>query len=285
VPGGTGLARVANAAGMDVEELAKLNPELKKSRTPPDTKVWELRIPRDRAARFQEKWTKVAAELPAHRTHVLKLGERLSDLAERYETSVAKLRKLNDLSDDDSVRAGQRLLVPDVEPVRAEKADAPLVAVSGDVFVYADRKRVFYRVADSDTLDDIAKFFAINSDEIRMWNAISNDAKLQRGMYLQLFVPIDSDLTQAVVLTPEQVRTMTVGSEEFFDFHETQQNRVRMRYRVKAGDTMRSLAERFELSVGSIARINQFSRDKKLEPDTEIVVYVPEDTAKRLASK
>ncbi|HEX2678285.1 MAG TPA: LysM peptidoglycan-binding domain-containing protein, partial [Polyangiales bacterium] len=122
------------------------------------------------------------------------------------------------------------------------------------------------------------------SDEIRMWNQITADAKLQRGMYLQLFVPTEKDLTHAVVLTPDEVRTLVVGSEEFFDFHETQNNRVRVRYRVKAGDTLRSLAEKFDLSVGSIARINQFSRDKKLEPDTEIIVYVPEDMKKRVAA-
>ncbi|MEY4576340.1 MAG: hypothetical protein RL701_1043, partial [Pseudomonadota bacterium] len=51
---------------------------------------------------------------------------------------------------------------------------------------------------------------------------------------------------------------------------------VRKRYRVKPGDTLRSLAERFELSVGSLARINQFAREKKLEPDSEIIIYVAE---------
>jgi hypothetical protein len=102
-------------------------------------------------------------------------------------------------------------------------------------------------------------------------------------MFLQLFVPADAELAQTVVLTPNQVRTLVVGSEEFFNFHESQQNRVRVRYRIKPGDTLRSVAEHFELSIGSIARINQFGRDKKLEPDSEIIVYVP-DQPKHSAS-
>jgi membrane-bound lytic murein transglycosylase D len=286
VPGGTGLARIAHTLGMEPDALAQLNPELKKTRIPPDVKAWSLRIPTDRVERFESKWKRAAAELPSHRKHVLKLGERLSDLATIYDTTVAKLRKLNELEDSTTLRAGATLLVPDVEPAALPKAETtPLVGIPGDVFVYSDRKRVFYRTADGDSLDDIAGFFRINPDEIRMWNSISTDARMPRGMYLQLFVPDDADLSQSLVLTPEEVRTMVVGSEEFFDFHETQQNRVRLRYRVKSGDTLRSLAERFELSVGSIARINQFSRDKKLEPDSEIIVYVPEETAKRLASK
>jgi len=77
---------------------------------------------------------------------------------------------------------------------------------------------------------------------------------------------------------------LVVGTEEFFNFHETQQNRVRMRYKVKPGDTLRSLSERFDLSVGSIARINQFDREKKLEADSEIIIYAPDPNAKTTAS-
>lgn len=284
VAGGVGIARVARAIGMEAEALAALNPELKKSRVPPDVKLWTLRIPRDRAARFKDKWARYQAELPSHRTHLLRLGERVADVAAMYGTTATKLLSLNDLDSARDLRAGHKLLVPDVEPEKVAAPEQPTVGLPGDQFVYVDRKRVFYRVADGDTLDEIGRFFGVNSDELRMWNQVSSDAQLQRSMYLQLFVPTEQDLSQALVLTPDEVRTLVVGSEEFFDFHETQQNRVRLRYRVKAGDTLRSLSERFDLSVGSIARINQFGRDKKLDPDSEIIVYVPEDTAKRVAA-
>jgi membrane-bound lytic murein transglycosylase D len=113
-----------------------------------------------------------------------------------------------------------------------------------------------------------------------MWNRVASDAKLLRGMYLQLYVPADTELSQALVLAPNQVRTLVVGSEEFFNFHESQQKRVRLRYRVKPGDTLRSLSERFDLSIGSLARINQFAREKKLEPDSEIIIYAPGENGK-----
>jgi membrane-bound lytic murein transglycosylase D len=285
VPGGVSLARVARTLGMDPEALAALNTELKKSRVPPDVKTWTLRVPSDRAARFKEKWAKGQPEPPSHRTHVLRMGERLADLAEAYGTTAGKLLALNGLKDARTLQAGTKILLPDVEAApSAAPAQAPHVGVPGDVFVYVDRRRVFYRVTEEDSLEEIGAFFGVNADELRMWNRIAPDARLQRGMYLQLFVPSERDLSQALVLTPDEVRTLVVGSEEFFDFHETQQNRVRLRYRVKAGDTLHSLAERFDLSVGSIARINQFSRDKKLDPDSEIIVYVPEDTAKRAAA-
>jgi LysM repeat protein len=140
---------------------------------------------------------------------------------------------------------------------------------------------VFYRVADGDELREIAQFFKVTPDEILLWNRVSHDCKLQRGMFLQLFVPLDADLTQAIVLSPNDVRTIVVGSEDFFNYHETQQNRTRIRYRVKPGDTLKSVSDRFGLSIGSIARINQFGRDTKLKPDSEIIVYAPEQPAKK----
>jgi membrane-bound lytic murein transglycosylase D len=284
ITGGVSLTRVARAAGMDVTALAALNPELKKPRLPPDVKTWPVRIPKDRVQRFREKWASQGPLLPPHREHVLRLGERLSDVAELYGTTPAKLLKLNDLPDGTTPRAGQKLMVPDVDPTPKLDTERPVVGLPGDAFVYVDRKRMFYRVADGDELGEIARFFRVTPEELRMWNRISMDAKLQRGMFLQLFVPADAELSQTLVLAPNQVRTLVVGSEEFFNFHESQQNRVRMRYRVKPGDTLRSLSDRFELSIGSIARINQFGRDKKLEPDSEIIVYVSDQTAKRSAS-
>lgn len=280
LPGGTALSRVARAAGIELEQAAALNPDLKKSRLPPDVKTWSVRIPKDRLSRFKERWASTGNGMAAHRVHVLKLGERVSEVADMYGTTVSKLYKLNELEDGSSVRAGAKLLVPDVEPVPRAEPDPPTVGVLGDRFVYTDRRRVFYRVADGDELREIAQFFRVTPDEILIWNRVSHDCKLQRGMFLQLFVPAETDLTQAIVMSPNDVRTIVVGSEEFFNYHETQQNRTRIRYRVKPGDTLKSVSDKFGLSVGSIARINQFGRDTKLKPDSEIIVYAPEAVKK-----
>jgi membrane-bound lytic murein transglycosylase D len=278
LPGGVALAKVARAAGMELAALSALNPELRKTRLPPDVKTWSVRLPKERAARFRERWVQSSLS-PPHRQHVLRLGERLSDVADMYGTTTAKLLKLNELPEGTLPRAGQKLWVPDIAPTPKVVSERPAVGVPADSFVYVDRRRVFYRVAPGDDIAEIAQFFRVTTDELRMWNRIAGDAKLQRGMYLQLYVPADAELSQTLVLAPNQVRTLVVGSEEFFNFHESQQKRVRKRYRVKPGDTLRSLAERFELSIGSLARINQFAREKKLEPDSEIIIYVADPAA------
>jgi membrane-bound lytic murein transglycosylase D len=104
-------------------------------------------------------------------------------------------------------------------------------------------------------------------------------------MVHQLYVPKDFRLETAVLVPKHRVKTLVVGSEEFFEHHESLRDRVRVRYRVKDGDSLDSLATRFDLSVGSIARINGFSRYSKLEKGREIILYVPaRDADKVLAN-
>jgi membrane-bound lytic murein transglycosylase D len=283
VPGGTSLARVAIAAGTSVDALHELNPDILRKRTPPDVKRWTLRIPREKAERFAKHWPERQPPATVQATHVLLFGERLRDVAEMYGTSEHKLRALNDLGDDDAVKPGVRLIVPDVEPTaKPKEAEPPVVGVPEQTFSYPDRRHIFYRVRGGDTASDIAAYFKVTLDELRSWNSVSSDAALQYGMILQLFVPKSADLQHAVYLEADAVRPLVVGSDEFFAYHEAQRDRVRVRYRVQPNDTVRSLAERFDLSVGSIARINGWRGPRPLDPSSEIILYVPSKQAQKL---
>jgi membrane-bound lytic murein transglycosylase D len=280
VPGNVGLSRLARAVEISADELAALNPELRRKRTPPDVRYWSLRIPAERRALFLRKWAKMQPSAPTHRSHMLRFGERLNDVAQLYGTTLEALRRLNELEPDDNVKPGTMLLVPDVAPTQSKKdAQQAAVTVIDRTFAYTDRSRVFYRVAGQDKLDEIAKFFRVTIDEIREWNNIDPNAFLQRGMVLQLFVPREVDLGRAIVITPDDVTSLTLCSDEFFSYHEAQRDRVRIRYRIKPGDTIQRLAERFDLSPGSIGRINRFNSAVPLRADQEIVIYVPKDQA------
>ena len=280
VPGGVGLGRLARAASISIDDLLALNPELLRKRIPPDVKQWGLRIPSNTAERFAHRWPELQPRAPTHAVHVLRFGERLKDVADMYGTSEHKLRALNDLSDSDPVLPGTRLIVPDVAPeLQPPPAEPTVVGVPGQAFEYPDRRHIYYRVQSDDTAPAIARFFQVSLDELRGWNEINTEAALVPGMVLQLFVPRGVDLKQAVYLTDAQVQPLVVGSDEFFAYHEAQRDRVRVRYRVKPGDTLSSLSERFDLSVGSIARINGFSPNRALAADSEIILYVPNKDA------
>ncbi|HJK99980.1 MAG: murein transglycosylase [Sandaracinus sp.] len=277
VPGGVRLSRLARLAGVEREELEALNPELLRGRVPPSARRWAVRIPAGQADHFARVWSRVRPQDPAHQAYVVRFGESLRDVARRFRTTPGEIERMNDMLDGETIGAGTTLLVPAVEPREDERDEAPVVAVPEGRFAYRDRVRVFYETSRGDTLAEIAAFFQVREDEIRRWNHVDADASLQDEMMLQLFVPRSVDLSQALVLREGEVRLVTVGTERFFDEHEARQGRVRFRYRVVEGDTLSSIGRRFGLSIGSIARINRFSRRSDLRVGQEIIIYADED--------
>lgn len=274
VPGGVALSQIARAAGTDTDTLRALNPALRRGRTPPTAESWPVRIPPESADRFAERWARLRPEAPIHRPRTLRFGETLADLARETGTTVDELREINGVGEHERVGAGTVLLVP-VGARRREPRDEepPVVAVPDGPREVPGRRRVFYRVVRGDSLDEIARFFRVEPEDVRRWNHVDPQAVLQPGMFLQLFVPPDVDLSRALVLTPEECRVLVVGSEEFFAYHEAQNGRIRFRYRVRPGDTLSHIAQRFGIPVASLARINQIGRETVLHPDDELIVY------------
>jgi membrane-bound lytic murein transglycosylase D len=273
VPGGTSLAVAARAAGVDRERLEELNPELRRGRTPPGADPYPLRLPTDSADGFAERFRRFRRDEPTYRSYAVHFGEQLADIAERFDTTEHRLRRINDLERGSTLHAGSTLLVPDTEP-KAERRDEPLVvAVPAVPSPPAGRKRVFYEVVAGDRLDEIARFFSVPVDELTAWNDIDPDAELHSGMVLQLYVPPEVDLAEAKVLHPDDVQVLVVGSEEFYAQREAEKGRVRFRYTVRPGDTLSRIAYRFDLSVGDVARINQLARNSELVAGQELIIY------------
>ncbi len=272
VGGGLSLKRIARVAKVDVDSLSTLNPALRRGRTPPGG-TYLVRVPASEAAAIQRVSTRLRPKKPATQPYQVRLGDNIELIARRYRTTPEALRTLNDMADGEPA-AMTTILVPKVSPLKDEPLSSkPVVGVPDETFHYADRRQVFFRCDGRTRMDDIVDFFRVTKEEVGRWNLIDPHAALHQGLILQLFAPRDIDLKQAHVLKSDQVRVLKVGSEEFLDHRERAQGRVRFRYRVRSGDSLSSLAKRFGLSVGSIARINRFPRSTELKVDQEIVLY------------
>ncbi len=285
VPGGVNLGTLARAAGMDRDALAALNPELLRGRTPPNAPRYDLRLPADRVDAFARAARRIRPGEEGQQAYVVRFGESLEDVADRYRTTVDALRATNEIRENERVGPGTALLVPAVAPREVRRSgEPPVVAVPDAPFRYEGRRRAFYRTSSGDTLAAIAEFFRVTVDELRTWNHLDPAAAVPAGLMIQLFVPTSVDLARAVVLTPDEVRILTVGSDEFFDYHERQRGRVRVRYDVREGDTLESIATRFGLEPADLSRINRIGRSELLAPGRALVVYCAPERAPRPAT-
>src|SRR5690606_17794711 len=229
---------------------------------------------------------KPEAAPPGDRAHFSRFGGALAPAPRRYRTPAREIATLNDIEPGERIVPGSRLLVPNVEPrLEAPPEEPTVVAVPDDTLRIAGKRRVFYRVVSGDDLSLVAEFFRVRPDELLAWNRVEPTAALPEGLILQIFVDESRKLDDAVVLTDDEVRVFRVGSDEFFAYHEAQRGRVRFVHTVETGETLADVARRFGIGTGDLARINAFSRHRRLEAGERIIVYAdasvapPEDDA------
>ncbi len=246
VPGGIYLRTIAQAANVPLQQLRQLNPGLLRLRTPPSEATWVVHIPHHALEPFENRWRGRYRVLETHELTAIK----------------------NPVVSYESPRLQRR-------PKSRSATEALFVAVPEKQFHYSDRIRVFHPVKAPIKAHDLASRYGVLLKELCAWNHIDFRAPLHPGMIVQMFLkelPAEADsaylLDKDVILSP-------LGSPEFFDHHEAARKRQRIIYTTKAGDTLRSLARRYELSVRSLSRINRFSRRATLEPGQQLVIYAP----------
>lgn len=148
-----------------------------------------------------------------------------------------------------------------------------MVVVPDRALSFPGRSRVFYRVMVGDTLAEIANAFGVSADDLVAWNSLDTTARLQSGMALQIFAP--TGLALDSVRCVREPKVLVVGTDEFYEHFEAQNGRKRMSVVAREGDTLGSIAQRYNMSVGMMERVNRRSRRDVLEAGERVVVYAP----------
>jgi membrane-bound lytic murein transglycosylase D len=274
------LDDVACAAGVSESGVEALNPGYLSGRTPPwlalsgaSKPSWHVRVPAGKGVSCTAALARISSDDDSLETYVSKFGDTVESIASAHGVSEARLRAINHVEPKELLGAGTVLLVPRTSRAAAAEPNDEVVVVPPREFAYAERSRVFYRVLQGDTLSRVANVFAVSSADIGLWNALDDDARLQSGMALQLFV--DKNKTfQARTLSPSQTRVLVAGSPEFYDYFEGQNGRKRVVVSAHDNDTLAMLGKRYGMTVGSMERVNRRSRTDKLRSGESVVVYV-----------
>lgn len=154
-------------------------------------------------------------DLPAAVIYTVRQGDALSTIASRFGTTVTKLKRANRLSGN-TLRVGQRLEIPDAEPVRAKTEKA---APKSEIYV----------VRTGDTLSEIADRFGIGLSKLRAANGLRGNS-IRIGQ--RLVIPATAKNLQKVSSSSAKTHV------------------------VKAGDTLSGIARRYGTSVSAIQRAN-----------------------------
>ena len=113
IPNGVTVKSVAATVGMDEEDLQLMNAELRRGITPPGDQGWDLRVPPEKKDLLMANVGKLEAKkIGNFLEHTIRRGETLSTIARKYGVNQGDLKELNKIRNTKSLRPGHQLLIP-----------------------------------------------------------------------------------------------------------------------------------------------------------------------------
>jgi membrane-bound lytic murein transglycosylase D len=186
------------------------------------------------------------------RYHKIANGDTLAGIARKYHTTTSTIATVNNLQSGDDLAVDSKLIIP-ITPGR--EADPDRVAYS--------KKVVRYKVRQGDTVLSVADEWGVPPEMIRKWNKIrGND--LRRGRSLVIHRP----LTDSAHVSGDQgkaraSRSQAAASEVADSSKSKKKNSLsasdgnrRQTHKVKAGESLWSIASQYHTSVEALRREN-----------------------------
>lgn len=232
------LIKAAEALEVELDDLYRWNPALNQWSTPPEG-PHRLHVPLAMADDAQLRLSGVPEQERVNWLRIkIRNGDTLSQIARRHNTDMATLRKANNLRGS-SIRAGKALLIPKSSQAMSNYPIA------------GHQKRGDYQVKPGDSLWSIANAHQVSVAALVRTNQIGPKEVLNVGQRLD--IP-----GVAPGATPGASRDMI----------------RKVRYGVRRGDSLARIASKFNVAINDIARWNELSVDRYLQPGQSLLLYV-----------
>ena len=269
------FSALAQCAGMSIDSLRELNPELVRKATPPSA-TYNLKVRKGAAEEFRKRYAALTDdEKRPFITHKVGRGETLASIARRYGVSGAELAELNSLSGYKAkLRRGSVLRIPSTSATRqaaeqaaaAEAIQAPaptkptavsaVTATPSELTPAASASgttRTRHVVRSGESLTSLARRYLVNLTDLRAWNGLTagNDN-----------IRIGDTLVVAISATPaareQKVEQLSVTRT--------------VEHRVRKGETLQLLASRYETTVDRIRTLNRMKRNSALQLGSTVTI-------------
>lgn len=249
------LALAAELAGVDVDTIYQFNPGYNRWSTDPSG-PHSLVMPVDVAEDFKIALDAVPeSERVRWQRHKVRDGEAISQIAEKYNTTVATIRSANNLRGN-TIRAGHHLMIPvATKPLSAysKSADARLARTQNKT---RSGNKIEHIVASGESFWTISQRYKVTTRQLAAWNGMAPRDTLSIGKKLVVW-------TNADVEAPRTSPTQALGNTT-----------RKLHYTVRNGDSLYVIARRFRVGIDQIARWNNIDRNKILRPGQKLTMYV-----------
>lgn len=258
VGGQMDLALAADMAGLEIEDLYRLNPGFNRWATDPDG-PHHLLIPLERSEAFAQR----LAELPADQRlrwerYRIRTGDSLISIAKHYRTTPDMLRRVNDIRGN-TIVAGKHLLIP----VASKSFQAYSLAADQRRASLLERdnkgRKTVHLVKQGDTFWDISRRYKVSVGKLASWNGMAPRDVLRPGQKLVVWTTSQAGAARAIPAAHTLPGSATVRP---------------VRYTVRRGDSLARIASRFRVSIAQLRRWNGLAKGGYLQPGQRLTLYV-----------
>lgn len=251
------LALVAEMTDLPPAEVALLNPGYSRGVTAPNGPHFLL-LPKDKIGVFLER---LAALTPDERVqiqrHRIRRGENLKQIAMIYGVTVDDLRQANKLHND-QIRAGAELVIPG-KP-RESMAVAANTAAQDEAAPRREDK-LSYTVRRGDSLWSIARRHKVSAGDLASWNDLNVKRPVKIGQELVIHKKGEPNRVATAAKSREKLAAKEASSK-------------RIRYKVRSGDSLARISERFKVSIADLVGWNDLNPKRHLKPGQALTLYV-----------
>ena len=167
--------------------------------------------------------------------HVVKKGETLSTIARKYHVSVNQLKQWNNMKSD-RLSIGQKLVV--------YSSGAPMAQVGNDKPVERSTTQITHTVKKGETLGKIAQKYKCTVTDLKRWNNLKS-TNIQVGQKLKVYPP----------------ENQNVSGRNNSNNKPASSSNSTTTYTVKSGDSLWSIAKKFNVTVDHIKKLNNLKNN------------------------
>jgi membrane-bound lytic murein transglycosylase D len=248
------LALAAELAELPIETVYQLNPAFNRWATDPKG-PHKLSLPIDNAEPFREALARVDKKKRVRwERHRIREGETLGHIARKFQTTVALLQEVNNIRDK-WIRAGDSIIIP----VATKNLKHYLSADRRRIALQKTKRsgyKIKHTVKSGDTFWDISRKYKVKVSQLASWNGMSPKDSLKPGQHLVIWSKKRNLASNRFVTLPRSV---------------TQQQ---VHYKVRKGDSLARIAEKFSVTVRKLRRWNSLKKGKYLQPGQRLTLYV-----------
>lgn len=222
----------------------------------------------------------------ATRNHTVRKGETLTEIADRYDMSVAELKQLNKLRTN-QVNAGSKLVVAAPENAKPATATARTVVAESERLV-APAARM-HTVRKGETLVQVASHYGMTVAELKQLNKLRAD-QVNAGSKLAVAAPEPAMARpasgrshgEAAEVDNRQTLARADGRKKTEDSadHSRQASKKSAKlaqYTIRRGDTLVSIAKQFRVEKDDLLRWNRI-HGNDIKPGQTLTIQLVQNT-------